>query len=184
MDYAPFETSRLRFEPLSEEHLEGYHEIWSDERCARWSLRGATKSLEDSRARLLGVTPSPSNPNVVNYAIRLRSSVDSSEPTIAVFGCYKVSPPEAELGYLFNANHWGKGYASEAIIAFIPKFFELQPDVDVIHAIVDSDNGGSVRVLEKAGFKATDQIVEPAIFPLIGPEPRGGSTLFAKYRLS
>lgn len=58
----------------------------------------------------------------------------------------------AELGYVVARAHWGKGVATEgARLALAAGFQKL--GVRRIEALVDPDNAGSMRVLEKAGLK-------------------------------
>ena len=54
-------------------------------------------------------------------------------------------------GYWFGSEHWGKGYATEAlhaVIRHIAKEGRLRP----LYAMVDRRNVASRRVLEKCGF--------------------------------
>ena len=53
--------------------------------------------------------------------------------------------------FLFGKKHWGKGYASEAMAAFLPWCFRRY-DLDRIDADHFADNPASGRVLEKLGF--------------------------------
>lgn len=57
----------------------------------------------------------------------------------------------AELGYVIAREYWGRGIATEAIKIAISRGFK---DLDVIRmeALVDPDNIGSQRALERAGF--------------------------------
>lgn len=55
-----------------------------------------------------------------------------------------------EVTYGIAREHWGKGYATEALRAFL----ELVP-VRPLLARAASDNGASLRVLEKCGFVIT-----------------------------
>jgi RimJ/RimL family protein N-acetyltransferase len=60
-----------------------------------------------------------------------------------------------EVGYMINADYWGQGYASEALLGFMPAFFDHysgQERHDFAEALVDSTHTPSRRVLEKAGF--------------------------------
>jgi len=59
-----------------------------------------------------------------------------------------------ELGYFFARKHWGKGYATEIARAVIARAFAVM-GWDQITAGVFDGNPGSVRVLEKLGFKET-----------------------------
>ena len=70
------------------------------------------------------------------------------------------NPHEADVGYALLPQAQGRGYASEALRAVCDYAFN-QTGVKAINAFVLADNGGSVRVLEKAGFVRT-QVLEKA----------------------
>lgn len=57
-----------------------------------------------------------------------------------------------DIGYAFLPAFWSKGYASEAVRGIL---HYAQQTVGLSHvvAIVDPNNQGSIRVLEKAGFR-------------------------------
>lgn len=58
---------------------------------------------------------------------------------------------EWEVGYHIAANYTGKGYASEAVMAFVPIIMK-QLGIQQIWGICRSDNLASRRVLEKCAF--------------------------------
>jgi len=51
------------------------------------------------------------------------------------------------VGYWLGKEHWGKGVATRALIAFLHVVTERP-----LHAHVAKHNAGSIRVLEKCGF--------------------------------
>lgn len=59
-----------------------------------------------------------------------------------------------EIGYWIGKPHWGRGYATEALRAFVFEATEL----GAIEAGHFADNPASGRVLEKAGFAYTGDI--------------------------
>ncbi len=56
-----------------------------------------------------------------------------------------------ELGYVFNRNYWGKGYAAESCAALIGNAFAN--GVHRIYAECDPDNRSSWKLLEALGFQ-------------------------------
>lgn len=77
-------------------------------------------------------------------------------------------PPEtsvATIGYCLSSSHWGKGYLPEALLALLESYWKLYPtglpgslleDEEgscPVDSWVDEKNLGSVRVMEKCGFK-------------------------------
>ena len=72
-------------------------------------------------------------------------------------GACGMTPQERqapELGYWLGVNHWGKGYATEALHALVDYVFgELEHDSLQAGARVTNPN--SRRVLEKCGFQWT-----------------------------
>jgi ribosomal-protein-alanine N-acetyltransferase len=58
------------------------------------------------------------------------------------------------IGYYFGRPHWNRGYATEALQAFIDLVFEGN-EVKEIHADIDPRNAASLRLLERLGFTRT-----------------------------
>jgi ribosomal-protein-alanine N-acetyltransferase len=70
---------------------------------------------------------------------------------------------EADIGYEFSADHWGKGYATEAAQAIIDLGF-TEFSLHRISADLVADNVGSARVLEKVGMKLEGRLREAEYF--------------------
>ena len=58
-----------------------------------------------------------------------------------------------ELGYVLGSKYWGKGIATKAVKMVASTIFKEWPHLERLEALVDVENGGSQRVLEKAGFQ-------------------------------
>ena len=58
----------------------------------------------------------------------------------------------AELGYKLAREHWQKGYMTEALSAVIAHIYNTT-DLNRLEAVVDPRNIGSIKLLEKIGFK-------------------------------
>ena len=65
------------------------------------------------------------------------------------FGAWRLP----EFGFLIDPAHWGKGYASEAMVAFIDHRRRL--GATELTADVDPRNLSSIRLLERHGFVET-----------------------------
>ena len=81
------------------------------------------------------------DPTVVSRAIVLGDAVVGNVVCFGIDG-------EREVGYWVGREHWGRGIASAALRALVA----LVPDRP-LHARCAKDNRGSVRVLERAGFR-------------------------------
>lgn len=57
----------------------------------------------------------------------------------------------AEVGYSLSTQHWGKGYAAEALEAFVAWILEALP-VTRLSGMLHPDNRASAMVLERTGF--------------------------------
>jgi RimJ/RimL family protein N-acetyltransferase len=60
---------------------------------------------------------------------------------------------KSEVSYWVGKVYWGKGIATRALAAFLAQANQTRP----IYARVAKDNVGSLRVLEKCGFRVTGQ---------------------------
>lgn len=81
-------------------------------------------------------------------------------------GTVGLKPPNevwgtAEVGYLIAPEHWGNGYATDAVTTVCGYAFEEQR-LNKVYATVFVTNPASRRVLEKAGFKEEGLLREEA----------------------
>jgi RimJ/RimL family protein N-acetyltransferase len=67
--------------------------------------------------------------------------------------------PELGLGYWFDPEYWGRGYATEAARACVEYAFH-KLNVPELASMTHSQNKASQRVLEKAGFRCVEMITE------------------------
>lgn len=98
---------------------------------------------------------------------------------VGVIGCHHPEPPE--VGYMFKSEHWGKGYATEALKGWLAAYWslprrevEVDDDIPNLDRKVDGDvaremlvaeiefmNSSSRNVVQKCGFvKAWEQQIE------------------------
>ncbi|KJX94455.1 hypothetical protein TI39_contig4192g00002 [Zymoseptoria brevis] len=147
-------TPRLVLTTLQMSDLDEVMPLITDFEIMKWTSRPPVQDLDQGRtwlsARALG---SP----VFNFAIReLSPSTHEVLPHIVgILGAVDI----ATCGYIIASSYAGKGYASEALRAFIPAYFEHVPPAsesgtghDILDAFTDTTNFASHRVLEKCGF--------------------------------
>jgi RimJ/RimL family protein N-acetyltransferase len=108
-----------------------------------------------------------------NFAIELlphAESLSSHAPrVIGLIGAVRAP----EIGYMFNADYWGHGYATEALRAFIPLFFAhysggAHMDYEYAEALTDTENVNSHNVLLKAGFVLHEKREQDFENPVLG----------------
>jgi len=68
-----------------------------------------------------------------------------------LIGGVGVSFVQGEIGYWLGEDYWGRGYATEAVMALADKGFSCH-DLPSLWAAVRPGNDTSCRVLEKVGF--------------------------------
>lgn len=68
---------------------------------------------------------------------------------LGVIDCFY---PEKEIYYLIGKEHWGKGYATEAMSALIQYYFNTI-GLDKIIALAKPENIASNKVIKNLGFK-------------------------------
>ena len=82
---------------------------------------------------------------LADEAVRIRTVVAGGEVAGNVLSFERNGG--REVGYWIGRDHWGRGVATAALVAFLGEE-EGRP----LHAGVVPQNGGSLRVLEKCGF--------------------------------
>jgi RimJ/RimL family protein N-acetyltransferase len=104
-------------------------------------------TLKDARDWLNIILPENNPPRF--FAITIDKKLVGSIGIVSKTDIYKKN---FEIGFYLSENYWGKGIATKAIKAATSYAFR---DFDIvrIYAEAFSDNTGSRRALEKAGFK-------------------------------
>ena len=131
------ETTRLKIYPATQEQMEKFIAIQSDE-----NLKAAyTEMLEGSLAH-----PEQWNWYAI-WMIELENGTHIGEL------CFKGLDEKgvAEIGYGISESYQNHGFATDAVQAVVTWAFS-EPDVTAIEAEADANNIASQRVLEKCGF--------------------------------
>lgn len=139
---------RLSLRDFTSADIPAVHEYTSDPEVTRWSTWGPN-TLEQTTS-------------FVEEAARAHLGEDRSAYSLAAvlggkaIGSVAVWTTDhhdrnGELGYTFHRDHWGNGYATEAVnLLLVFGFNTLQ--LERISATCHPGNIGSIRVLEKSGF--------------------------------
>ncbi|NPA47752.1 MAG: GNAT family N-acetyltransferase [Thermococci archaeon] len=77
-----------------------------------------------------------------------------TQDLVGVIGLSKIDPWDghAEVGYYLSKEHWGQGYAREALSLIITYAFDWM-NLRKLYANVYEPNEASIRVLEANGFR-------------------------------
>jgi [ribosomal protein S5]-alanine N-acetyltransferase len=134
-------TERLLLRRAMPEDAAAMHRIMSDPVAMRyWSTPPHLSFDETERWIASMIEPDPSHDD---FIVMLGGEL------IGKFGAWRLP----EFGFLIDPAHWGKGYASEAMVAFI-EHRRVLGSVELT-ADVDPRNLSSIRLLERHGFVET-----------------------------
>ncbi|MEM1064506.1 MAG: GNAT family N-acetyltransferase [Pseudomonadota bacterium] len=136
-------TERLRLRPLKEADWRRLQQIGGVPEVARMMLRLTVPWPEEQVKHWIAGARYHGRPGY-RLAITLANG--------ALIGAAGFGP-DRSLSYMIDRRYWGRGYATEAIQAFIADIFARFPDVAAIEADHFADNPASGRVLEKLGFQ-------------------------------
>lgn len=142
------ETKRLLIREFKKDDWKAVHSYASDPEVVRHMDFGPSTE-EETKVYLNKMLNQQKLKECTEYdrAVILRRS----EVLIGACGINITDPisKEGEIGYIFNSNHWGNGYASEACNAIL-EFGFRQLKLDRIFGICSVENKASERVLEKS----------------------------------
>ena len=140
-------SRRTTLEPLTPDHLDAMHALWTDQGVRRYLWDGRVIPVERA-AEVIAASQGDFHKN--RYG--LWAIVDNESGRIAGFcGLRSTEHGEPELLFGLWPRFWGKGLATEAAQAVLSYAFALgHPDVV---AATDVPNDASARVLERLGMK-------------------------------
>lgn len=143
------ETNRLVITELKMEMAESLHKNSLDEDTRRFVPDEVFETVEEAAETikyLLKCYQTGNGPLV--YAVTLKDG--------ALAGYVQAVPlgDEWEIGYHIGGSYTRKGYATEAVKAFLPAVMK-QLGISRMIGVCLSDNAASVKVMERCGFVKT-----------------------------
>ncbi|KAF1963375.1 acyl-CoA N-acyltransferase [Byssothecium circinans] len=163
-------TERLLIRPLTLEDAEDVVLMRSHPEVMKHTSILPSTDIEKSKAWIQGCHDRENCWNFVVELLPPASPPPTTSPrVIGLIGAVRAP----EVGYMFNDNYWGKGYATEALRAFMPLFFEYysggqQGRFEYAEAHTDPELVASQNVLEKAGFKLHEKRERDFENPILG----------------
>lgn len=144
------ETERLQLREFVKGDAEELFKIRSDERVMKYLDRDTHKSVAESELMIEQMIEIYNNKSGINWIISKKDSLS----VIGYIGYWRLIRENlrAEVGYAMKPEYWGNGYMQEAlnkVIEFGFKEFCLHS----IEGNVNPNNLGSIKLLEKFGFK-------------------------------
>jgi RimJ/RimL family protein N-acetyltransferase len=136
-----YRTDRLVLRPARLSDLEPLHEILSDSQAMAFWSSLPHRDLDATREWLEGMIAIPPEEGE-DFVVEHRARV------IGKAGLYRFP----EIGFIFHPHVWGRGFAAEAIGLVLARAFEVHR-LERVEADVDPRNLGSLRVLERLGFR-------------------------------
>lgn len=140
-----FRTERLLLRPATLADVAPFHRILSDPRAMTyWSTlphRTITETEDWIRA-MIAIAPGEGEDFVVEH----------DGAVIGKAGLYRFP----RIGFLFHPDHWGRGFASEALRFVIDRAFRVHR-LERFEADVDPRNQASLACLTRLGFTEYDR---------------------------
>ncbi|MBC7985592.1 MAG: GNAT family N-acetyltransferase [Sphingomonadaceae bacterium] len=137
-------TERLVLRPLVEDDAEALHLVLSDRALMTWWSSAPHRDLAETQAYVAG---NAAQDPWITWAI-------TREDDVAIGWVVLNEKREgvAEIGYILGRDHWGQGFAGEAVSAVIDHAFESL-GYRRLYADTDPDNEASNRLLKFLGFR-------------------------------
>ncbi|WP_054957322.1 GNAT family N-acetyltransferase [Paenibacillus dakarensis] len=149
------ETSRLIIREFIKEDWIDVHKYASDPKVTEYMLWGPNNE-EETKSYVSQQLDKQQSINRTDFEI----AVVLKETNQLIGGCgIYLAEKNAEMGYCFNSEYWGKGYASEASRALLKLAFETF-NIHRVYATCRPENIGSAKVLRKVGMKMEGHLRE------------------------
>ncbi|WP_232540472.1 GNAT family N-acetyltransferase [Lysinibacillus fusiformis] len=143
------DTERLLLRKVASADAKSLWAIWSDPAVTKF-MNISTFTNEEQVLEMIKLLNQLANEHTaIRYSIIEKT--DNNIVGSCGFNNVDFDNATAEIGYDLAKTHWGKGYATEAIIALIDVAF-THLEMTTIVAKVDAANINSIKVLQKLNF--------------------------------
>ncbi|KAK1284632.1 hypothetical protein QJS10_CPB21g00584 [Acorus calamus] len=145
-DKSPPEITLRKFD-LTPSDVDDLMSWAGDDRVTRFGRRDAYTNRDDAYAYIRdSILPHPWYRAICVGPSRRAVGSVSVKPGPGADRC------RASIGYRLAYDYWGRGIATRAVKMVVKMVFEEWKHLERLEGIVDVENLGSQRVLEKAGF--------------------------------
>ena len=147
------ETERLILRELLPSDDMGMFELDSDPEVHRFVGKKPVKHIDESRLMIENIRAQYVTNGIGRWAVILKETNEFIGWSGIKFIRESINNHQDfyEIGYRFIQKHWGKGYGTEAGLAFIDFAFN-EMKVENLYAYADAGNKGSQNILEKLGM--------------------------------
>lgn len=146
-------TTRLMIRLAERDDLDALFALHSDPGTTRYIPHMHWTTRADADVWFARLRVRREQQSAVQCVIVKRTTDDLAETIVGTAMLFNldVASGLAEIGYLLGRGHWGKGYATEAMAAFIDFSFSTL-NLRRLEATVDVRNVASNKLLERLGF--------------------------------
>ena len=160
INFQPFpnlESERLVFRRLKDSDAPEVFKIRSNPERMKFIPRPILQKEEEALAMIQMMNTKIDENTDINWGVCLKNS----DKIIGFMGFYRVQPESyrTEIGYMILPEYDGKGYVSEAVTKMLNYAFNTV-GFHSVEAVIDPNNFGSARVLEKNGFRKEAHFIE------------------------
>ena len=145
-------TQRLLLRTITLEDIPNIHKLNSEPKVAEFSINDIPESIEETQNEVRPYIEAQNECPRKNYSFVI-STLDSND-FIGLAGISLLSDKlkMGEIYYKLLPTYWNKGFATEVSKSLIKLGFE-QLNLHRIEAGTNTDNYGSIKVLEKSGMQ-------------------------------
>ncbi len=148
--FKPIRTERLLIRPFEPGDLAAYFERRNDPDVARyqdWALPYSMERAEKAVSAMVAMD----GPTNDAWWMAIVCDPDSSQVFGDVGAKLSWGGRTADVGYTFAKEHWGNGYAAEALEALVEHLFD-EIEVTRVCGTLHPENPASAMVLERTGL--------------------------------
>lgn len=139
---------RVRLRGPTADDADDLFALFSDPAVMRYWSRAPMRERDEAEALIGEIHESFQRRELINWVV-----ADTDDRVVGTCTLFHFDPRHrrAEIGYALRSDHWGHGFASEAVSLAID--WALQAlDLHRVEADIDPRNESSRRVLERLGF--------------------------------
>lgn len=164
INFTPFhnlETERLLLRRVDNNDLKEVFALRSNPETMKYIPRPLVTTDEEALAHIAMIESKIESNEGINWAITYKGDLK----LIGIIGHYRIKPEHyrAEIGYMILPEFNGMGIVTEAVQEVVKYGFEVMK-LHSIEAVIDPDNLGSAKVLEKNNFKKEAHFIENEFF--------------------